>query len=255
MRMEFWRGTAHSICAVPQVKEGTRQKETQVEVDVNRTAYYEAMASLAAAKRNEFGVTTANVGLRELRHVYGVLGIKIDLWKLSPRIRAVYMSESGDPSVLVNKNLPPIPRLFSMAHELKHHFCDREAIENGKLRCGDYNANQVIEIGAEVFAAEFIYPEQEFCSMVEHLKLKPGAMSADDVVRLKRDCGAPVSYKFLQKRLERLGYIQADQFDNIQFQKLEETIYGQPIYKQKWFQMARARKARKIASRRSPRSL
>jgi Zn-dependent peptidase ImmA (M78 family) len=123
------------------------------------------------------------------------------------------------------------------------------------LQCGDYNANQVIEIGAEVFAAEFIYPEQEFCATVERLNLKPGSLSAEDVVRLKRSCGAPVSYKFLQKRLERLGYTQADQFANIQFQKLEETIYGQPIYKQKWFQNARARKAGKIASRRSPRSL
>jgi Zn-dependent peptidase ImmA (M78 family) len=224
---------------------------------MSRTEYYDAITALAAAKRTEFGITTANVGLRELRRIYKDQGIKIDLWELSPRIRAVYMSEAGDASVLVNKNLPPIPRLFSMVHELKHHFCDREAIERGKLQCGDFNANEVIEIGAEVFAAEFIYPEQEFCANVEQLRLRPGVLSPEDVVRLKRCCPAPVSYKFLQKRLERIGYIQTGQFGGVQFQKLEETIYGQPIYKQRWFQIVRARKTSKKGHRKSahPRAL
>jgi len=36
------------------------------------------------------------------------------------------------------------------------------ALKNGQIRCGDYNANEVIEKAAEVFAAEFIYPAQEF---------------------------------------------------------------------------------------------
>lgn len=221
---------------------------------MSRAEYYDEMTALAAVKRKEFGVTTANVGLREVRRIYKTQGMKIDLWKLSPRIRAVYMSEAGDASVLVNRNLPSIPRLFSMVHELKHHFCDREAIEKGKLQCGDYNANEVIEIGAEVFAAEFIYPEQEFCASVEQLKLKPGAVAPEDVVHLKRCCQAPVSYKFLQKRLERFGYIQIGQFGSVQFQKLEETIYGQPIYKQRWFRDVRARKASKKGNRKSTHS-
>ena len=32
------------------------------------------------------------------------------------------------------------------------------------IHCGDYDANEVIEKGAEVFAAEFIYPEAEFAA-------------------------------------------------------------------------------------------
>jgi Zn-dependent peptidase ImmA (M78 family) len=50
-----------------------------------------------------------------------------------------------------------IPRLFALVHELKHHYIDQESIRGGELKCGDYNANQIIEKGAEVFAAEFIY--------------------------------------------------------------------------------------------------
>jgi Zn-dependent peptidase ImmA (M78 family) len=70
----------------------------------------------------------------------------------------MYMCDGGDPSVLVNRNLPTEPRLFAMVHELKHHYCDQTALKNGQIRCGDYNANEAIEKAAEVFAAEFIYP-------------------------------------------------------------------------------------------------
>lgn len=123
---------------------------------------YEQLKFLARQKRQQYGVETASLNLSKARAIYKEEGITIDLWELSPRIRAMYMCEGGDQSVLVNKALPKKPRLFSMIHELNHHFVDREAIEDGKIECGDYNANRRIEVGAEVFAAEFIFPEQEF---------------------------------------------------------------------------------------------
>jgi Zn-dependent peptidase ImmA (M78 family) len=52
--------------------------------------------------------------------------------------------------------VPEEPRLFALLHELKHHYRDRDAIGAGSLVCGDYNANRRIEIGAEIFAAEFL---------------------------------------------------------------------------------------------------
>src|SRR6266849_9709669 len=120
------------------------------------------MKKLAAAKRKEFRLTTANLGLREVRRIYTAEGITVDLRTLPAKIRAAYMCDEADPCVLVNMNLPKIPRLFAMVHELKHHFCDQELLSTSGMRCGDYNANRVIEIAAEVFAAEFIYPEHEF---------------------------------------------------------------------------------------------
>ena len=114
------------------------------------------------------------------------------------------------------------------------------SIENGKIKCGDYNANQAIEIGAEVFAAEFIYPETEFLARVELLGIQPQC-SAEDVVRLKRECGACVSYQFLRKRLIRLGFSSKNAFDGVQFQKLEEQMFGLPIYKRDWFKRRRHR--------------
>lgn len=203
---------------------------------------YEALKSLARQKRLEHNVSTGELGLQKVRQIYKAECVVIDSWDLPRRIRAVYMCDDDDPSVLVNKTLPKEPRLFSLVHELKHHYTDRSLIASGKIKCGDYNANEEIEIGAEVFAAEFIYPEDEFLSCLEQLGIKRGSCSRENVVILKRNCGAPVSYTFLRKRLERMGFVAPGAFDRIQFQKLEESLYGAPIYKQPWF-VARRKKA------------
>ena len=186
-----------------------------------RSEYYAVMKALAAEKRAVYNVTTQE-------------GVTIDLWDVPARIRGAYMCDDGDPSVLINRNLPKEPRVFAMVHELKHHYCDRRAIANGQIKCGDYNANEAIEIGAEIFAAEFIFPEAEFLRAVENEGIEAGKCMAEDVVSLKHSCGAPVSYKFLRKRLEWFEIIEPKRFAKVQFQKLEEQLYGLPIYKQEW---------------------
>jgi Zn-dependent peptidase ImmA (M78 family) len=209
---------------------------------VRRTDYYEAMKTLAAKKREQYRVRTEALGLQKVRTIYKAEGVTIDLWKTSPRIRAVYMCDGDDPSVLVNRTLPKEPRLFAMVHELKHHYCDQTALKNGEIRCGDYNANELIEKAAEVFAAEFIYPEQEFLKCAKSLGLETGKVTPEAVVEFKRTCGAPVSYKFLQKRLEWFNFIEPGEFATVKFQKLEEEIYGVPIYRQPWFKARRRRR-------------
>ena len=199
------------------------------------------MKLLAAQKRKQHGVVTARLGLQKIRAIYKAESIVIDLWKTSSRIRAVYMCDGDDPSVLVNRTLPKEPRLFAMVHELKHHYCDQAALKNGEIRCGDYNANELIEKTAEVFAAEFIYPEQEFLKCAESHRLVPGKVTPETVVEFKRVCGAPVSYKFLTKRLEWFSFIERGQFAKVKFQKLEYEIYGTPIYRQPWFRARRRR--------------
>jgi Zn-dependent peptidase ImmA (M78 family) len=207
-----------------------------------RREYYAVMKALAAEKRAVYSVTTQDIGLQFIRSIYKAEGVTIDLWDVPARIRGAYMCDDADPSVLINRNLPKEPRVFAMVHELKHHYCDRRAIANGQIKCGDYNANEAIEIGAEIFAAEFIFPEMEFLQAVENEGVEAGKCTAEDVVRLKHSCGAPVSYKFLQKRLEWFEVIQPKQFAKVQFQKLEEQLYGLPIYKQDWFKRRRARR-------------
>src|ERR1700677_1287943 len=66
--------------------------------------------------------------------------------------------------------------------------------------------DQAIEIGAEVFAAEFIYPERLF---VEHLELRNisfGLCTQESLVLLKFETKTSLSYTALRKRAIRLGY-------------------------------------------------
>ncbi len=207
------------------------------------TANYEALKLLARQKREEFGVTTKTLNLTAIRRIYGSEGIAIDPWKLSPRIRAVYMCDENDPSVMINRDLPKEPRLFALVHELKHHFCDREILDGGQIPCGDYNANRTVEIGAEVFAAEFIYPEAEFLALAAELGLTTKSqVAAEDIVRFKRAMPATVSYQFLRKRFEFLNLAPRGQYAKVKFVVLEERMFGPPIYKQPWFQKLRAKR-------------
>jgi Zn-dependent peptidase ImmA (M78 family) len=196
---------------------------------MNRDAYFEYLKAMAREKRGHHAVRTHSFGLREVRKIYKNEGIRIDPWPLPPKIKAMYMCADGDFSVAVQRKLPDEPKLFALVHELKHHYVDQAAIENGMVLCGDYNQNELIEKGAEVFAAEFIYPEAEFAELAN--SLKNSRWQAENIVHLKRRISAKVSYTFIRKRLERLGLIVRGEFDHVKFQKLEEQMFGLPFWK------------------------
>src|SRR6478735_7171325 len=109
---------------------------------MNRISNYEALKQLAREKRAQYGVQTGTLNLVVVRKIYSAEGIRIDSWKFPRTIRAAYMCDDSDPSVAISNTLPREPKLFSLVHELKHHYTDRELIENGQIRCGDYNENQ-----------------------------------------------------------------------------------------------------------------
>ena len=166
---------------------------------MSRRAYYEDLLRLAHEKRDLHHVNTAAFGLMQARKIYKAEGVRIDYWSLPYKIKALYMCADGDCSVAIQKSLPNEPKLFALIYELKHHYRDREALGSGVIHCGDYNANELIEKGAEVFAAEFIYPETEFANDIRSFGI--GNWNAEDVVHLKRNCKAKVSFRFICKRL------------------------------------------------------
>ena len=196
---------------------------------MKRDTYFETLKALAREKRVCHAVRTDSFGLREVRKIYKDEGIRIDPWPLPPKIKAMYMCSDGDFSVAVQRKLPDEPKLFALVHELKHHYLDQQLIQNGMVLCGDYNQNELIEKGAEVFAAEFIYPEAEFAQLVESLMVS--GWHAETIVHLKRRISAKVSYTFIRKRLERLGLIVRGEYDHVKFQKLEEKMFGLPFWK------------------------
>ena len=203
-----------------------------------RNQYFEEMKALARERRAVHHVRTETFGLRELRRIYKAEQVKIDTWSSLPsKVKAVYMCDDDVYSVAIQPKIPDEPRLFALVHELKHHYCDQERLKSGEIRCGAYNENELIEVGAEVFAAEFVYPEEEF---LEHATLfVAGTWTVEDIVRFKRDCPARVSYTFIRKRLERFKLIGVDQFRGIKFKNLEEQMFP-PIYKQAWFKKRRS---------------
>jgi Zn-dependent peptidase ImmA (M78 family) len=198
---------------------------------MSRHAYYEDLKALARQKRGDHGVNTAAFGLAEVRRIYKAEGIRIDYWPVPYKIKAIYMCADGDPGVAIQETLPYEPKLFAFVHELKHHYRDQAVIGAGMIHCGDYNANELIEKGAEVFAAEFIYPEAEFAEDLTALRV--GGWTPEDVVHFKRHCKARVSYRYICKRLERLTLITQGQFDAVKFQKLEGSLYGIPYHRRR----------------------
>jgi Zn-dependent peptidase ImmA (M78 family) len=198
---------------------------------MTRREYYEDLKRLALEKRTEHCVETGRFGLSEVRVIYKNEGIRIDHWPLPRKVKALYMCGDSNCSVALQPTLPYEPKLFALIHELKHHYRDRAVLGAGVISCGDYDANELIEKGAEVFAAEFIYPESEFSADLQ--KLGVVVRQASDVVVIKRACTAKVSYRFICKRLERLGLIGVGAFNGVQFQKLEEKIHGVPYFRRR----------------------
>lgn len=198
-------------------------------MDDSNDGYYEGLKKLARQKREFFQVNTVKFGFEQVRKIYKAEGIRIDQWSFRKRIKAIYMCEGGSPSVAIQETLPKAPKLFALVHELKHHYRDQDAIQSGQIICGDHNANALIEKGAEVFAAEFIYPEEEFAEDLMSLGIK--RWTPEDLVRFKRGCKAWISYTFIRKRMERLNLIPRGAFADVKFQNLEDELYGAPFYR------------------------
>jgi len=189
-----------------------------------RSDYYREMRWLAHEKRVEYGIATRDITLSRIRQIYKQEHIQIDRCprRLS-KLKAAYFCDEGDCSILLNMSLPEEPRLFAMVHELKHHYRDQDRL---LCHCSEVNDDSpMIEIGAEVFAAEFIFPEGEFEQYVE-LAGCSDHIQAEDIVRLKYYSPAIVSYQFVLKRLEWLQLIPKGQFQNTRFSKLHEQLFG-----------------------------
>lgn len=164
-----------------------------------------------------------------MRRIYRSEGIKIDKWPYRfKQLRGAYFSDDAGTTVLLAPGLPEDPLVFTMAHELKHHLKDRSL---AVAYCDASNQHEHIEIGAEVFAAELIFPEGEFAKRMTAMGVGLGKCSAEDLVRLKHDTRTTLSYAGLSKRAVFQGFAKQDSLPKGGWRKLEEKLYGEPIYK------------------------
>lgn len=201
---------------------------------MNRFAYYEKMKTLAREVRSQYGLTTPRVLRADLRRIYRDQGIKIDLWPLPgcrtkfKKLRGAYFADDLGSTVMIVRGLPAEPTIFTMGHELKHHLADRHLMLS---YCDASNINEPIEIGAEVFAAELIFPDEDFRTLLGDMGVGSGQCKPENIVRLKHDTQSTLSYAGMVKKADFLGLSAPGALEKIRWKKLEEQIYGVPFYK------------------------
>jgi Zn-dependent peptidase ImmA (M78 family) len=196
---------------------------------VTRTQYYEQMKMRARETRVQYDLDTPRVLRSDLRRIFKDQGVRVDLWPYKFKaVRGAYLNDDVGATVMLAKGLPEDPMVFTMAHELKHHLEDRQ---RSLALCGDQNVQHHIEIGAEVFAAELIFPEADFSQALAEMAVGAGKCSPEALVRLKCQTRTTLSYAALVKRAEFLGFAKPGALAGVKWKKLEEQIFGVPIYK------------------------
>ncbi len=199
---------------------------------MSRSEAYATARATASSNRSQYNITGPCVMLNDLRRIYRDQGISIIYWPQKLRVlRGAYIIDDFGPTVMVAKKLPNDPKIFTLAHELKHHLLDRGVCSTTEIN----ESSEEREIAAEVFAAELLLPEELFLGELLSRGLVPEDGSALDVVKhqivsLKRETRTTLSYQGLSKRAERLGFVRHGGLVGVRWKKLEESLYGIPFY-------------------------
>jgi Zn-dependent peptidase ImmA (M78 family) len=191
---------------------------------VNQRAYYEELKSLAREVRAEYGLRSPRVLTSDLRRIYDKHGIIIDSWPYRLRnLRGAFISDHLGTTVMLAPGLPQDPMVFTMAHELKHFFRDRDL---GISYCDQSNLGKTVEVGAEIFAAELIFPDQDFIRNMRALRVGRDQCLPKTLVQLKLKTRTTLSYAGLAIKAERLGFAPPASLTRIKTWRKFESIFG-----------------------------
>ena len=180
------------------------------------TSYYYEMRELAQEVRARNGIEGPDVSMREMWRTYRAEGIEeLHFRHGFKQLRGAYFNDECGVTVMLAGGLPDEPTIFTMAHELKHHLVDSKA---GTVLCQTDEQLRRIEIGAEVFAAEFIYPEKDFVyDLFRLLRGMPRNVTPELLIELKRKTDTTLSYAALAKRAVLLHLAEAKAFKDVRW--------------------------------------
>lgn len=189
------------------------------------------MKSLARETRDQHGIAGPRVLRTDMKRIFRAENIQLDYWP-GPlkKIRGAYFNDENGATIMIRKDLPADPCVFTMAHELKHHLVDKDA---GMLTCENTPAKEVIEIGAEVFAAEFLFPEACFKEHMESMGIGALTCTPETLVHVKHNTKTTLSYAGLSKLAVWLGYAAEGSLPKAGWKKLEDQIFGVPFFRQR----------------------
>jgi len=191
---------------------------------VNLRAYYEDLKQLARQVRKENGLNSPRVLPSDLRRIYFRNGIEIDIWPYRFRnLRGAFISDKLGTTVMLAGGLPQDPLVFTMAHELKHFFRDRNL---GISYCDQSNASRILEIGAEIFASELLFPDRDFIEQMDGIGIREDQCLPRTLVWLKRKTRTTLSYAGLAIKAERLRFAPAGSLTKVKTWRKLERIYA-----------------------------
>jgi len=194
---------------------------------VNLHNYYEDLKLLARQVRAENGLSSPRVLPSDLRRIYAKHGIEVDEWPYRFRnLRGAFINDQLGTTVMLAQGLPRDPMAFTMAHELKHFYCDRNL---GISYCDQSNLNRSLEIGAEIFAAELLFPDRDFVAHMKMMGIRGNQCLPKMLVHLKRKTGTTLSYAGLAIKAERLGFAPSHSLTTINTWRKLEAIYDEPV--------------------------
>jgi len=193
---------------------------------VNSQNYYEDLKLLARQVRAENGLSSPRVLPNDLMRIYAKHGIVVDEWPYRFRhLRGAFINDHLGATVMLAKGLPQDPMVFTMAHELKHFFRDRDL---GISYCDQSNLNKSLEIGAEIFAAELLFPDRDFVALMKTMAIRRDQCLPKNLIQLKRRTGTTLSYAGLAIKAERLGFAPAHSLTTIKTWRRLEAVYSVP---------------------------
>jgi Zn-dependent peptidase ImmA (M78 family) len=186
--------------------------------------YYDDLKRLARQVRAENGLNSPRVTPSDMRRIYFRNGIEIDLWPYRLRnLRGAFICDKLGTTVMLAKNLPQDPMVFTMAHELKHFYRDRNL---GVSYCDQSNITKTLEIGAEIFAAELIFPDRDFIAQLTKMRIRKDQCLPRTLVELKHTTRTTLSYAGLAIKAERLRFAPANSLTKVKTWRKLERLYG-----------------------------
>jgi len=190
---------------------------------VKDTGYYHEMRELAQEVRVRNGIDGPDISMREMWRTYRTEGIEELYFRHGfKQLRGAYFNDEYGVTVMLAGGLPDEPTIFTMGHELKHHLVDSKA---GTVLCRTDEHMRRVEIGAEVFAAEFIYPEKDFVyDLFRLLRGLPQTITPELLTELKRKTQTTLSYAALAKRSILLKLATESTFRDVRWGELERTV-------------------------------
>jgi Zn-dependent peptidase ImmA (M78 family) len=188
---------------------------------------YAEARQLALEIRAKYGLTSPRVMVSDLKQIYRKEGIdKVDYWDKfkGTRLKGAYFNDEYGKTVVINKKIIKQiePKVFTMAHELKHHLLDKVV---GVSFCNDDNEKDAIEKAADAFASELIYPTQLFTQHMSERNIEAGKCTTSDIVKLKHETKTTLSHTALALKASRLSYCTTSILEKPQWHKLRDQLY------------------------------